>query len=154
MAQLYRDRGDCENAFDELKNQWGWGGFTTRDLKRCRLMAGLVALVYNWWSLFVRLADPDHHREVITSRPLLLHAVAKQTQHAGQTRITVSSMHGKGASARRALRAIAAFLEQLGKTAEQLTDIERWYRILSRALIKYLKGRDLKPPGPTLIAQT
>ena len=154
MAQLYRDRGDCENAFDELKNQWGWGGFTTRDLKRCRLMAGLVALVYNWWSLFVRLADPDHHREVITSRPLLLHAVAKQTRHAGQTRITVSSMHGKGASARRALQAIAAFLEQLGKTAEQLTDIERWYRILSRALIKYLKGRDLKPPGPTLIAQT
>jgi hypothetical protein len=28
---LYRDRGDCENAFDELKNQWGWGGFTTHE---------------------------------------------------------------------------------------------------------------------------
>ena len=25
IAQLYRDRGDAENAFDELKNQWGWG---------------------------------------------------------------------------------------------------------------------------------
>jgi hypothetical protein len=37
-------------------------------------MAGMVALISNWWSLFVRLADPDHHREVITSRPLLLHA--------------------------------------------------------------------------------
>jgi len=23
-----------ENSFYELKNQWGWGGFTTRDLKR------------------------------------------------------------------------------------------------------------------------
>ena len=23
LAQLYRDRGDAENAFDELKNQWG-----------------------------------------------------------------------------------------------------------------------------------
>jgi hypothetical protein len=33
-----------------------------------------VALVYNWWSLFVRLADPEHHRETITSRPLLLSA--------------------------------------------------------------------------------
>jgi hypothetical protein len=32
---LYRDRGDAENVFDELKNQWGWGGFTTQDLKRC-----------------------------------------------------------------------------------------------------------------------
>jgi hypothetical protein len=56
---LYRDRGDCENAFDELKKQWGWGGFTTHDLKRCRLLAGSVALIFNSWSLFVRLADPD-----------------------------------------------------------------------------------------------
>ena len=23
LAQLYRDRGDAENAFDELRNQWG-----------------------------------------------------------------------------------------------------------------------------------
>src|SRR3984885_2518671 len=23
--------GCCENAFDELKNQWGWGGFTMQD---------------------------------------------------------------------------------------------------------------------------
>ena len=69
LAQLYRDRADCENNFDELKNHWGWGGFTTHDLKRCRLMAGIVALVYNWWSLFVRLADPDHHREAITHGP-------------------------------------------------------------------------------------
>ena len=32
FGQLYRDRGDGENIFDELKNQWGWGGFTTHDL--------------------------------------------------------------------------------------------------------------------------
>ena len=47
IAQLYRDRGDAENAFDELKNQWGWGGFTTHDLKRCLLTAVTVALAYN-----------------------------------------------------------------------------------------------------------
>ena len=23
LAELYRDRGDAENAFDELKNHWG-----------------------------------------------------------------------------------------------------------------------------------
>jgi len=28
----------------------GWGGFTTHDLKRCRLLARSVALIYNWWS--------------------------------------------------------------------------------------------------------
>ena len=152
LAQLYRDRADCENAFDELKNHWGWGGFTTRDLKRCQLIAGTVALVYNWWSLFVRLADPEHHREVITSRPLLLHAVAKQSRHGGQTRITVSSMHARAGAAARALRAIAAFFAGLKQSAEQLTAIERWCRILSRALIKYLKGRVLKPPGHLLPA--
>ena len=59
VAQLYRDRAAGENNFDELKNHWGWGGFTARDLQRCRLMARIVALIYNWWSLFVRLADPD-----------------------------------------------------------------------------------------------
>ena len=34
LAQFYRDRADCENVFDELKNQWGWSGFTTKDLAR------------------------------------------------------------------------------------------------------------------------
>jgi hypothetical protein len=29
IGQLYRDRADAENAFDELKNQRGLGGFTT-----------------------------------------------------------------------------------------------------------------------------
>jgi hypothetical protein len=115
-------------------------------------MAGMVALISNWWSLFVRLADPDHHREVITSRPLLLHAVARQSRHAGQTRLMVSSMHAKAGAAARALRRIASFFTGLKQTAEQLSPIERWCRILSRALIKYLKGRVLKPPGGLLPA--
>jgi hypothetical protein len=56
VAQLYRDRADAENGFDEIKNQWGWGGFTTHDLQRCRVMARCV--VYNWWSLFGRSRPP------------------------------------------------------------------------------------------------
>jgi hypothetical protein len=94
LGRLYRDRTDCENTFDELKNQWGWGGLTTHDLKRCRLAAGMVALIYNWWSLFVRLADPKHHREAITSRPLLLSAIARRTQHAAQVTLTIRSAQG------------------------------------------------------------
>lgn len=74
-AQLYRDRADSENTFDELKNQWGWGGFTTQDLKRCRFNAIAVALMYNWWSLFVSLAHPKARLEAITSRPFLLSGV-------------------------------------------------------------------------------
>jgi len=54
----------------------GWGGFVTQDLARCRLAARMIALFYDWWSIFVRLVEPDRHMEAITSRPLLLHAIA------------------------------------------------------------------------------
>src|SRR6267142_68172 len=116
IGQLYRDRGDCENSFDELKNHWGWGGFTTHDLTRCRIMARIVALIFNWWNLFVRLADPDHHREAITSRPLLLQAIGRQTNHAGRATVTISSSHGERDRARRALTRIAAFFATLRET--------------------------------------
>ena len=146
LGQAYRDRADCENDFDEFKNQWGWAGFTTQDRKRCQLMARAVALVANWWNLFVRLADPDHHREAITSRPLLLTAIGRQTQHAGRTTLHVSSPHGRHGWARHAFTRIAGFFTTLRQTAEQLTPLDRWYRILSQALVKYLHGRQLEPP--------
>jgi len=126
---------------------WGWGGFTTQDLKRCRLLAASVALIYNWWSLFVRLADPDQHREVITSRPLLLQAIARKTQHAGRTTLSVSSTHGEQQTARQAYLRIARFFASLRAKAEQLDAVQRWYRILSEALRKYLHGRQLIPPA-------
>ena len=147
IAQLYRDRADAENSFDELKNQWGWGGFTTQDLKRCRHMARLIALIYNRWSLLVRLADPDHHREAITSRPLLLHGTARQTRHAGQTRRTVTSSHGRRQATVAALRRIAGFFRTLVQNAEQLSAEDRWRRIPVEALKKYLYGR--KPARQT-----
>jgi len=146
LGQLYRDRADAENVFDELKNQWGWGGFTTQDLTRCRLLAGTVALIYNWWSLFARLADPAHHREAITSRPLLLSAIAQRTRHAGQVTLTISSTHGLRDKARRAYVRIAGFLAELRENAEQLDPLEKWYRILSEALRHFLHGRQLQPP--------
>ena len=43
---LDRDRAEAGNAFDELKNPWGWDGFTTPDLPRCPLASRAVALVY------------------------------------------------------------------------------------------------------------
>lgn len=137
LAQLYRDRGDSENHFDELKNQWGWGGFVTQDLHRCQLMARSVALVYNWWLLFARLARPDKHLEAISSRPLLLHGVGEITRHAGQTRVTIAHAHGKAGRARVAMRAVAEFLNALTPIAEQL---ERWRLILSRAFMQFLHG--------------
>jgi hypothetical protein len=150
VAQLYRDRADAENPFDELKNHWGWGGFTTRDIKRCRFMARITALTYNWWSLFVRLADPRQHTEAITSRPLLLSAPARLTRHGGQTRLTISHPHAEAAWVEATCREIAGFFGTLRRTAEQLSPLQRWYRMLSRALVKYLNGRQLQAPAALL----
>lgn len=126
LAQLYRDRADSENAFDELKNQWGWGGFTTQDLKRCRFAAMTVALVYNWWSLFVRLANPTARMEAITSRPFLLSAIARKTHHAGQDHLRITSQHGKGEQARVQLTGVNRLLQQWKYAAEQLTSKSVW----------------------------
>jgi hypothetical protein len=95
IGQLYRDRCDCENGFDELNNQWGWGGFTTQDMHRSQLTAQAVALVYNWWSWYVRAANPPARREVLTSRPLLLAAVGRTSHHAGQTTLHLTLMHAE-----------------------------------------------------------
>ncbi len=146
IAQHYRDRADSENIFDELKNQWGWSGFTTQDMKRCRFMSRVVALIYNWWNIFARLAEPDKHLEAITSRPLLLHAMAKQTVHARQTHIVISSTHGNINKVQMLLSRVVKFFKGLKKDAEQLTHDQCWYRILSQAVGKYLNGKSLQPP--------
>lgn len=149
VAQLYRDRGDAENNFDELKNQWGWAGFTTPDLFRCQVTARNIALVYNWWSLFVRLADPQIRREAITSRPLLLNAVGQQTTHGGQKTMTITTAHGQGPKIRRMLTELSQFLTELKNAAEQLTCSDRWCRILSRIFVRLLGGRSLTMPKLT-----
>ena len=146
VAQHYRDRADCENIYDEETNQWGWGGYTTQDMKRCQVMARIIALVYNWWSLFVRLAIPERHAEAITSRPLLLYGVGTQTRHGRQKTITITSAHAEAQSIQRVLTSITNFLSELKATARQLSWKQRWRIILSRIFIKFLKGRPLADP--------
>jgi len=146
LVQHYRDRADAENNFDELKNQWGWCGYTTHDIKRCGIISRIIALVYNWWTLFTRLAIPSKHAEAITSRPLLMHAIGRQTKHAGQTTITITSMHAKAGKVQRCLTSLERFLREIKTSAEQLTWLERWRKILSRIFVWFLKGRPLAVP--------
>lgn len=129
LGQLYRDRADAENTFDELKNQWGWGGFTTHDLHRCQLSARGVALIYNWWSLFVRLANPEARREAITSRPWLMSSVGRRTEHAGQTTITLTGQHAYFDKARQLLTHISQQLQAWrSEAAEQFDGPSVWLR--------------------------
>jgi hypothetical protein len=130
IAQLYRDRAEAENIFDELKNQWGWTGFTTHDVHRCQILARTIAVIYNWWSLFTRLAIPNRHTEAITSRPLLLNGIARQTTHSNQTTLTMTSVHAQAPAVRRALQAVSVFLQRVKQTAEQLTFAHRWTAVL------------------------
>lgn len=148
IAQLYRDRADCENGFDELKNHWGWGGYTTQDLERCNLSARAVALIYNWWSWYVRLANPKTRREAITSRPLLLSGVARLTEHAGQSRLLLTLMHGAGEQIKAMIAAVRAGLEHVRATAPQLPTLDRWI-----ALVRYIVARIIaaKPKNPTAL---
>lgn len=148
----YRDRADCENNFDEIKNHWGWGGFTTQAIKPCRFMARMIALVYNWWNIFVRLAEPDKHLEAITSRPLLLTSVGRLTETARQKTMTITHVHGRAEHAQNTFRRIQQFFDALKANAPQLTELECWCRILSEAMKKYLQGRILGPPSPAISA--
>jgi hypothetical protein len=152
LAQHYRDRADAENIYDELKNQWGWGGYTTRDMHRCQVMARIVAQVYNWWSIYAGLAVTDRHVEAITSRPLLLYAVGKQVQHAGKTMLLLTSIHAKEKKIARCLKAVATFLEHIRTTARQLDWLDRWRLILERAFARLLKRENAghAPPVPML----
>ena len=167
LGQLYRDRADCDqpegrrtaegwsreagcgsaaqNTFDELKNQWGWGGFTTHDLHRCQLSARAVALIYNWWSLFVRLASPDARREAITSRQWLMSSVGRRTEHAGQTTLTLTGLHAHFDKARQVLMQVSARLQAWVKAvAEQLRDGTVWHCVCD-----YLK-QTLAAVGPPI----
>jgi len=147
VAQHYRDRGDAENIFDELKNQWGWAGFTTQDRKRCQTMGRIIALIYNWWTIFMRLGIPDKHTEAVTSRPLALHGIARQTRHGNQTTVEISSMHSKGEQIAGILTKVSAFLKWVKVAAEQLGQGERWRLILSAAFRGFLGGKVLGRAG-------
>jgi hypothetical protein len=149
LAQHYRDRGDAENSFDELKNQWGWLGFTTHDHARSEMMTLFVALVYNWWSLFTRLSAPHQRVEAITSRPLLLHAIGRKTSHSNQSTLTLTSLHAEAGKIQVAMKAVAGFLGRIRSIAEQLKPIERW-RLILRAIVRAFpltRAMNMPPAG-------
>ena len=143
IAQLYRDRADCENGFDELKNQWGWGGFSTQDIERCQTSARSVALIYNWWSWYCRAAKPDARMEAITSRPLLLAGVGRMVKHAGQYTLYLTAMHAAGKSLIALVSNIRLALAHVKMIAEQLPTIDRWH-----VLLNYIVSKITRRPPP------
>ena len=153
VMQHYRDRADCENVFDEIKNQWGWGGFVTQQLQTSQIMARMVALVYNWWNLFARLAIPEKHHEAITSRPLLLSSIGRLTQSGRQQQMTITSTHAEQGKIRAAYARIHNFFQGLKVTAPQLTIPEIWRQIVVKCVEHFLNpsGEEKLISEPSLI---
>ncbi|MBH2020809.1 MAG: transposase [Burkholderiales bacterium] len=143
FGQLYRDRADCENGFDELKNQWGWGGFTTQDIERCQTSARAVALVYNGWSWYCRAARPGARMEAITSRALLLAGVGRAVRHAGQTTLHLTPMHAAVDKLAALITHIRAALGHVRSVAEQLPKANRW-----KAFVDYVVAKITRPLPP------
>ena len=138
LGQLYRDRADCENGFDELKNQWGLSGYSTQDIERCDLSAKAVAPIYNWWSWYCRMAHPSARLEAVTSRPLLLAAVGRMTRHAGQTHLVLTAMHAGSKTIKAMIANIRKGLQHIREAAPQLQPGQRW-----QALLRYIIGKIL-----------
>ena len=118
------------------KNQWGWGGYSTHDIERCALSARAVALVYNWWSWYVRLAHPKTRLEAITSRPKLLSAVGRLTSHAGQKKILLTITHEAATQIKKLIVNVRTGLCHVRDIAPQLDKPQRWF-----ALVRYIVER-------------
>ncbi len=178
IGQLYRDRCDCENGFDELKNQWGrartrtvlrtvrawrgagplarrglqgWGGFTTQDMHRSQITARAVALVYNWWSWYVRAANPQARREALTSRPLLLAAVGRAANSGNQTTLYLTPMHAQAGLIKSMIANVHAAIQHLRVAAEQLPKLDRW-RVLLAYICQRIVGQIGLPTTPPMLS--
>ncbi|HID48122.1 MAG TPA: hypothetical protein EYP40_00645 [Chromatiales bacterium] len=91
---------------------------------------------------------PHRHTEATTSRPLLLHGIARQTRHGNQTTLTITSNHAQARAIRQALEAVSQLLQRLRQTAEQFTVRQRWRQLLRFIFRDWLSNQ---PPDPAFL---
>jgi hypothetical protein len=94
IIELYRQRADTENVFDELKYQWGLEGFCCRKRNATALAARLGLLIYNLWHLFLRLFEPGRQVESAGGRRWFLLIAARLVQ-SGRQKTLQGSVRGK-----------------------------------------------------------
>ena len=112
-----------------------------------------MALVYNWWSLFVQLENPKARLEAITSRPFLLSAVARQTTHGGAKQLTITSQHAEADKAKVLLGGIHALINRFKSAAEQFKTKSVWQLVCEHimATVAHFNptfSLPLAPPNP------
>ena len=94
ILDLYRKRADTENVFDELKNQWGFCGFSSRFRNVTASASRLLLLTYNLWNLFLRLMKPEKHLEAISARKWFLLIAARLVKSSRQRSLQIAVTQG------------------------------------------------------------
>ena len=143
MMTPWGEKVTSENIFDEMKNQWGWSGFTAHSLRQNALFAGMSVIAANLWNVFTRLGNDGMHHEAVTSRPLLQSCIARLSRHARQGIVTIYTATSE--KAREIYRAISAFLSKVA-SASQLGTEQRRHVIMAYAFREYGMIRRLFPP--------
>lgn len=127
IVLTYRKRGDAENVFDELKNQWGFDGFCSGKGVVSETAARLLLLTYNLWSLFVRvLKEEGCHREAITSRDELLVMPAKLVESGRQKTLKLSVGEKWWAAISRAYQRLQRWLSSIAPQLRPQQTFERY----------------------------
>ncbi len=104
-------------------------------------VANLVALFYNWWSLYLRFYDEEHHREAIRTRPMLMSGVGRQIQSGGRRTVKVGVLHEKGELIAQAVTRISNELHRIRAMTERWSVDLRWTLLLNRLLRRWLGGK-------------
>lgn len=142
IAELYQGRSDCENIYDELKNQWGLAGFCSHRSNVTELAARLTLLSYNLWSLFVRFFNLTKHQEAKTSRKDFL-LIASQLVESGREGVVQMAVNNRlWEKIRTGYHRLLLWLKS---TAPQLK-IQSWFGSWGIALVN-----NLSPPNNRLL---
>lgn len=120
-------------------------------MHRSELTARAVALVYNWWSWYVRGANPQARREALTSRPLLLAAVGRTTHSEGRTELHLTPMHAQVGLIKTMIANIQAAIAHVRRAAQQLPKIDRW-RVLLGYICEQITPQTVLPSHSTPLA--
>jgi hypothetical protein len=101
-----------------------------------RRVRPFAALTYNWWSWYVRAANPKARLEALTSRPLLPCAVGRVTKTAGRVELHLTPMHAKVSLIKAMVVNVSAAVAYVKRAAEQLPKLDCW-----QALVRYISDK-------------
>ena len=101
-------------------------------------------------NIFTRIGSEGKHGEAITTRPLLMHGIARHTRHGQQSYLSISSLHAKASRVANLLSRISYWIRSYRDSAEQLARAFRWPTLL-RLIFRHFCS--VPPPSNPILAQ-